>query len=300
MEDRMLKFTARPVMILMICVTAVVSAPAQFHIVAIGSGYTSANGVNDKGQFVGTQSNFGSPPLGFAITTGDGLLIVPVSVMLTQVGATVVTANGINNLGAIVGNYTDIFGSHGFLQSNAATFPIAIDFPGASQTVATGVNDLGQIVGYYITGSTFNGFEDVGGTLTALAPPGATFTQIFGINNAGQISGTYGGGDCSGICGFVYRAGTFTQIQAPGAISTNVYGISNAGVVVGQYTTNSETHGFAYSGGVFTNVDAPECDEGTTIVMGANRSGELVGNCTKTVPNTFGGAITMGFIVKLH
>ena len=297
----MLKFAAHLVTALTLVVATIVPATAaKFHIVAIGSGYTSVNGVNDKGQFVGTQQNFGQPSLGFAFTNGSGLLIVPVNVLLSQIGATTMAANGTNNLGAIVGNYTDVFGSHGFAQSSAATltFPVTIDFPGANQTVATGINDLNQIVGYYVTGSTFSGFQDVGGTLTTFGPPGASFTQILGINNAGQISGTYSGGDCPWICGFLYQGGTFTQIVAPGAISTNVYGISNSGLVMGQYTTNSAIHGFTYSSGVFTNVDVPECDEGTTIVVGANSSGELVGNCTKTVPNTFGGTITVGFIME--
>jgi uncharacterized membrane protein len=275
-----------------------VPARAQFHIVGIGSGATSVNGVNDNGQLVGTQSNMGNQPeMGFAFLGGEQLLI-PVSILLTQTGASNMEANGINNPGAIVGDYTDIFGTHGFMQPKTTVFPTTINFSGASQTIATGINDTGVIVGYYITGSTYNGFEDIGGTLTTLNPPGATFTQVGGINNAGQIVGTYDSSDCSS-CGFLYQSGTFTQIVAPGAISTSVYGISNAGVLVGQYTTASfATHSFSDADGVFTDVDAPFCDPGTTTVQGANSSGELVGYCMKTVPDTLGGTIYLGFTMK--
>jgi hypothetical protein len=296
----MRKLTAHLAMTVMALALTVVPARGQFHVVGVGSGFTSVNGVNDNGLFVGSQANLGNQPvLGFSFTGGSGLSMVPVSILLTQTGASNVAANGVNNQRAVVGNYTDIFGSHGFMQPNPATFPTTIDFPGASQTIASAINDSGEIVGYYITGSTFNGFQDIGGTLTTLGPPSATSTQIFGINNAGQITGTYSGGDCSaGSCGFIYQSGTFTQITAPGAISTSVFGISNSGVVVGQYSTSLATHGFSDSGGVFTNVDAPFCDPGTTVVMAANLSGELVGNCTKTVPDTLGGTIVLGFVFK--
>jgi hypothetical protein len=299
----MRKFTILSMLTSALIALSTTRALAQYTTISIGSGFTSANGVNDTGQVVGTQSNLGNQPeLGFQIGTNLPALgafggLLPVGITLTQTGVSNVTANGINNVHRIVGNYTDIFGSHGFVDLNEVY--TTIDFPGATETVATGINDSGQIVGYYITGSTFNGFQDIGGSLTTLGPPGATFTEIFGINNTGQISGTYSGGDCSGTCGFIYQGGTFTQITAPGAIVTNVYGISNTGVVVGQYTTASfETHGFSDSAGVFTNIDVPNADSGTTIVMGVNSSGELVGNYTETVPGTLGGSMVLGFRKK--
>jgi uncharacterized membrane protein len=294
----MRRFTSHLVITLTVLALTAVPAVAQFHIVGIGSGFTTVNGVNDKGQIVGTQANAGNQPeMGFALLGGEQS-IIPVSILLTQTGSSNVAANGINNSGAIVGNYTDIFGSHGFMQPNASTFPTTFDFSGASTTIATGINDSGEIVGYYITGSNFSGFQDVGGTLTALNPPGATFTQLGGINNAGQIVGTYNSSECSS-CGFLYQGGTFTQVMAPGSISTSVYGISNSGVLVGQYTSSGfAVHGFTDAGGVFTDVDAPFCDPGTTVVQGANTSSELVGYCIKTVPGTLGGQITVGFTMK--
>lgn len=277
--------------------TALAAAPArgQYTTIGIGSGFTTVNGVNDAGAMVGTQGNLGNQPeIGFVRT---GPEILPVSVFLTQTGASNVTANGINKLGQIVGNYTDEFGSHGYMQSNITTYT-TIDFPGAEGTVATAINDSGEIVGYYLEDSKYNGFVDIGGSLSALNPPGATYTQIYGINNAGQISGTYGGGDCPqrDYCGFVYQGGKFTRIMAPGAFDTDVYGVSNSGIVVGQYFTETGvSHGFMESGGVFTNVDVPG-SMGTTVVIDANSSGVLVGNYTITVPGTFGGTITLGFI----
>jgi hypothetical protein len=222
----------------------------------------------------------------------------PVGIFLTQIGASNVTANGINSAGQVVGNYIDAYGSHGYVELNQELYK-TIDFPGANATVATAINDSGVTVGYYVTGMTFHGFTAVPGTLTTLDYPGSTFTKIFGINNAGQISGTYSGGDCSdGYCGFVYLRGAFTKITAPGASLTFVYGISNAGVVVGQYYTQSEIHGFTETDGVFTDIDVPDACFGTTIVMDANSSGTLVGQDAITVPATFGGSITLGFVRK--
>jgi uncharacterized membrane protein len=277
---------------------AVSPALAQYNTIGLGTRSTAVTGVNDSGEIVGTQNSIGT-------FDDEAFMVKPksfpflVGVLLSQSGTTSVDANGINGKGTIVGHETDHFGTHGYVRSLKETYK-TIDYPGAEFTVATAINDSDTIVGYYLVGGVYHGFQDVGGTLTTLDEPGSSFTQIFGINNAGQISGLYSGGDCTIVtCGFVYQNGTFSKIVAPGSISTAVYGISNAGVVVGSYGLGSGVaHGFSESGGVFTDVDVPSADVGTTVVLGANASGELVGYYTKTVPNTLGGSIILGFVKK--
>jgi hypothetical protein len=278
---------------------AVAASPAagQYSTVGMGTRTTVVSGVNDSGEIVGTSNNIGTfDDVGYLIAQGG--LPLPAGIFLTQVGASSVDANGVNSSGKIVGSYTQSSRTHGYLRKGE-TYK-TLDYPGAVGTIANGVNDSDTIVGYYFDGTTYHGFQDVSGTFTTIDEPGATYTQIFGINNAGQISGLYSGGNCEIVtCGFVYQGGTFTQVVAPGSIYTAVYGISNAGVVVGAYQNGGSLgHGFKESGGIFTDVDVPIADTGTTVVMGANASGKLVGYYTKTIPGTFGGGILLGFVKK--
>jgi uncharacterized membrane protein len=283
------------------CVLAALAgtpALGQYMTIGLGTRTTVVTGVNDSGEIAGTQNSVGTFDDEAFLVKQNSLPLL-VGIFLTQSGTTSVDANGINSAGKIVGHETDHFGTHGYLRALNETYK-TIDYPGAEFTVATGINDSDTIVGYYLVDGIYHGFQDVGGTLTTIDEPGASFTQIFGINNAGQISGSYSGGDCAIVtCGFLYQNGTFTKIVAPGSISTAVYGVSNSGMVVGSYAMgNGAAHGFSESGGVFADVDVPTADVGTTVVLGANASGELVGYYTKTVPNTLGGTIILGFVRK--
>jgi probable HAF family extracellular repeat protein len=204
------------------------------------TGGTSANGINNTGQIVGSYSVATVSPLthqgyGFLYNRQDG-------------------------------TYTTLEDPHTFHGGVA---------PGTS---AQGINDLGQVVGYYAglyngVGGT-HGFLYTGGTYSTLDAPGATRTQAYGINNAGQISGSYSDGTTNH--GFLYNGTTYTTLDVPGADQTSAYGINNAGQVVGSYYSDaSGGHGFLYSGGTYTNIDYPSATG--TQPLGINDLGHIVG-----------------------
>jgi uncharacterized membrane protein len=122
---------------------------------------TSATGINDTGQIVGT---FFGGTHGYLLSGGTFTTIdVP--------GASFTSARGINGPGQIVGAFQDATGFHGYLLSGG-TFT-TIDVPGASSTEANGINDTGQIIGTYSDAAGTHGYLLSGGTFTTIDVPGA-------------------------------------------------------------------------------------------------------------------------------
>jgi hypothetical protein len=112
---------------------------------------------------------------------------------------------------------------------------------------ATGVNDGGWIVGFYQpTSTTFNGFLDESGVISAITAPfaGTTSTQALGVNDLGWIVGDYTLAD-GDMFGFLDRGGVFTTIDPFGSTAVTANGINDLGQVVGFYTdANGNTIGF--------------------------------------------------------
>ena len=96
-----------------------------------GSTYTTADGINNSGQIVGSYQSAGVLH-GYLLSGG-----VFTTIDLSQ------GALGINDSGQIVGRS----GADGFLLSGGIFS--TIDFPGSTVTVDVGINNSGQIVGIY-------------------------------------------------------------------------------------------------------------------------------------------------------
>jgi probable HAF family extracellular repeat protein len=198
---------------------------------------TSAHGINNSGQVVGTYSDSEFPYYHGFLYAGGTFSIIEAHVRPPFGGAAPRTsANGINDAGHIVGSvsFSDRFSQNtvvkGFLDV-AGTFS-EIKVPDAFQVSASGINNAGQIVGTWEdSGGRDHGFLDVAGTFSTIDVPGALSTQAFGINNAGQIVGEYFDGRT--VHGFLYAGGTFSTIDVPGALSTEAFGINDAGHIVG-------------------------------------------------------------------
>src|SRR5437879_3679497 len=138
-----LDFGVLTVAVLVLGVLATTTSPALASTVTTidvpGAGGTSANGINGRGQIVGTYYA-GGIEHGFLLDSGTFTTIdVP--------GARYTRLNGINGRGQIVGYYFGDEPGHGFLL-DSGTFT-TIDFPGAGATKPFGINDRGQIVGEY-------------------------------------------------------------------------------------------------------------------------------------------------------
>lgn len=213
-----------------------------------GATSIAAQGINDKGQIVGTFFSQTDGNQGFIYSAGTFTpIIVP--------GVTT-DAYSINNAGVVVG--TNFIYENG----NLSTFGAPGNF-----SLLTGINNEGQIVG------ETNGIPYLysGGTSTQLN----AFSQALGINDAGQIVGWTGHS-----LGLLDTGGVLTTFQVPGGVGTVAYDINDHGVIVGDYydcLSGCPERGFVLSNGVFTTVDAPGAGPGGTGVEGINNKGDIVG-----------------------
>src|SRR5258708_2526135 len=262
---------------------------------ALGASYTSASGINDARQTVGTSLDPSSLSHGFLLSGGTFTTIgVPSPYVCYPPCPTFETqASGINTAGQIVGAFDIaywIFGDyllHGFLLSGGKY--TTIDVPGAFATQASGINDSSQIVGTFvdppyltddwvsISGAS-HGFLLSGGAFTTIEAGGAFESGASGINAARQIVGWFS--DAIGTHGFLLAHGAFITIGAPGATagSTKAYGINATGQIVGSFLDTTGWHGFLLADGTFTTIDIPGATAGTTNAYGINATGQIVGS----------------------
>ncbi len=261
-----------------------------------GSSSSSANGINDLGQIVGSYQA-GPVQHGYLLSGGQYTTLDDPNATGPQLPGTNATA--INNLGDVAGGYFDNnFVSHGFLFSHGAY--VTLDDPNAGTagllqgvfpgqgTIASGINDFGQIVGTYTDANNVShGFLYNHGTFTTLDDPAAGTngigTLVGGINDLGQIVGGYFDAN-NQLHGFLYSNGRFTTLDNPAASTdggTVLENINNFGQTVGVFfDANFASHAFLYSGGRFTSLDNPNAGTGDaqgTFANGINDFGVIVG-----------------------
>ena len=229
---------------------------------------TSAVGINDRGQIVGSYSDGAGNNHAFLMDHSTFTTIAFPGAVCTQ-------AIGINARGQIVGGYAEKSCNpfagmvpHGFFMDDGNLSTIDV-------TRARGINNRGQIVGE----AGANCFLLDRGTFITIAVPGANFTFCSGINDRRQIVG--GCFDSTGIHGFLLDNGTFTTIDVPGATLTTPNGINDRGQIVGGYNApdssgNQHGHGFLLDDGTFTTIDVPGSPY--TNAEGINNQGEIVGS----------------------
>jgi len=211
----------------MLAAAALANATAYTFTTIDGPGafFTTASGINDARQIVGTFRDSTGSIFGF-LDTGGSFTIVDVS------GGRNTQPFGINNAGQIVGQFEDSTAIHGFLDSGG-TFT-TLDPPGSLFTVASGINDAGQIVGHFQSGIfSGGGFLYSGGTFTTFSVPGAVnavgfdSTEPFGINNAGQIVGQFA--DSTAIHGFL--ATPVALVAEPSSLALLGVGVIGLGIL---------------------------------------------------------------------
>jgi probable HAF family extracellular repeat protein len=162
-----------------------------------GSVYTTANGVNNRGQVVGEHLDAVGTIHGYLWDKGRFTTIdVP------DAAGTSIT--DINDRGQVIGLYADASGMlHAFFRDEHDGIT-AIDTAGVRYTIPFGINNRGQIVGFaasdlpIVAGVTVYGFllaEGVKGPFTRIDFPGAPGTFATDINDHGQIVGIYANPD---------------------------------------------------------------------------------------------------------
>ena len=114
-----------------------------------GAVVTEANGINDRGNIVGTyrQARFGTPIHGFVFMDGE-------FTTLDFPGARDTFPSRINDRKVVVGTYDASDGEHGFSWANGK-FTTINEPDGPSQTFINGLNNLNQITGGFANSSIF-------------------------------------------------------------------------------------------------------------------------------------------------
>jgi uncharacterized membrane protein len=266
----------------------VLAASYQFTtIVPPGSAVTSAQGINNVGDVIGSTETSGGIESGYVRHHGKYFFLnVP--------GATDTDGNGINNTGDVVGTwdvYTPTTGvNHGYVGSEDEFIllpdpPNQDGFPDFSA-----INDKDVVVGNLFPqpSTTNNGnrgfvFED--GTYTIL-DCSKDQTEANGINNDGDIVG-----ECTDFLpayhehGFLLDDGKYYLIDYPGATDTVAYSINEHGTIAGTYTDSSGVdHGFVLKDfpekPKWQTVDAPGAQD--TKVAAINENDTLAGTVTNS------------------
>lgn len=156
-----------------------------------GALWTMAQGVNNRGQVVGTfRDGASGQHRGYrwdATTRQFTLVVVPFA------GVELTELTGINNQDdpEIVGSYLDATGWHGLHIVDGTFAPF--DVPGADATFIADINDRGDFVGDYLQGGTSYGFVYRQGEIHTLTFPdiAADAVEVGGMNNRGHIVGRY-------------------------------------------------------------------------------------------------------------
>jgi probable HAF family extracellular repeat protein len=145
------------------------------------------------------------------------------------------------------------------------TYNVA-DFSAFGQFYAAGINDQGEIVGSFTVNYSGIGYIINGADLTTfgLASEPPTGFVDGAVNNSGQFVGTMFTANQIGTSGFITE-GTFPGMTIPGFAA---HGINNQGTVVGSGIYQSRT---------ITPLNDPQAAPNTTVAMGINDAGTIVG-----------------------
>ena len=250
-----------------------------------GAASTTANGINDQGEVVGSYFTATGQEYGFIETT-SGFVTISVP------GAASVAARGINDAGAVVGSFTDATGAtHGFLDEGGTI--TTVDVPGAVGTMPQAINDSGEIVGSFLApksatdsaaaGPATDAFADIGGMFTTLAvgtndgAKGIVQYEATGVDGAGKVVGTAQYAPAALPEAWTWVGGTLETLAAPaGSFGAGATGIDNNGTIVGWYGAPGEATipggaAFVDAGGTLTLASLPG------VAGGINDSGQIVG-----------------------
>jgi uncharacterized membrane protein len=242
-----------------------------------GAVFTSASGINPRGDIVGSYTDGTGRAHGFLLRDGEFTAIDFRDAAGTVVAGT--DARGIGPSGEIVGTYSvagePAVNVHGYLLTKQGEF-VAVNYPGHTNTVVQRIlpdgtilgcrhdnDNMGSMKGVVITRS---GSEEIG--LFASMTNGATPDHR-------RIVGFYRNMAANRNEGFLIDDGDFTPLVVPGSTGTSAWDMNPAGEIVGVYT-KAGVHGFVLRDEVYVPVDFPGAT--ATRAFGINARGDVVGS----------------------
>jgi probable HAF family extracellular repeat protein len=173
---------------------------------------------------------------------------------------------------------------------------------GGSKTVPMAVNSLGQVVGLsYLAGDEVkHACLYYSGAVTDLGTLGGRNSSAYLINDHGDAAGTsYIAGDQFQHA-FVYQNGPMRDLGTLGGNSSYAFAMNNSGRVVGtSFTSDGYSHAFLWDDGLMTDLRVLGNSSVSSVAVGINSSGQIVGNCYSenvqpVTTEVFGGVVIDG------
>lgn len=254
-----------------------VYAVAQYDIIdlgTLGGTISSAFGINDAGQVVGTSTLPGDTESHAVLFDGSDLLD------LGTLGGTGAAGFDINIKGQIVGT-SSLPGNqvrHAFLHDGSAV--IDLGTLGGENSYAYAINDYGQVVGFsYLKDFSGRGFLYDGATMIDLSTLGAT-GYAYDINNDGHIVGQGPQNHA-----FLFDGTAMTDLGTLGGTKSIATAINDNGWVVGLSDSYDGIydidHAFLYDGSAMIDLATPNGDNlGISLANDINNSRQIVGKST--------------------
>jgi len=246
----------------------------------LGGSNSSASGVNDYGQVVGTATTVYGVSRAFGYSAG-------VMYDLGTLGGDYSSASAINDHGQVVGTATTSSGaSHAFLFANGVMTDLGT--LGGNSSSASAINNNGRIVGTStISYGVQRAFLFANGVMYDLGTLGGDYSTATAINDNNVIVGTSGStnppnpdnGDDYGFIFLNGRMQNLATLGGPGDLYVFPISISNSGQIAGTYTISYGEIGFAsfiYSGGTTGYLGSGISE--SLLARGINDAGQVVGS----------------------
>ncbi len=250
-----------------------------------GAAATTAFGINERGEVVGSYRDSSNRTHGF-VRVGELLRSIDYP------GAAFTDARGISPAGEVVGAYRlpgePPVNFHGYLLTRGGEFR-RIDFPDHTNTIPQRIGRDGTILGCYhdadtmdtmhgivIADDVFTGFEMPASMHNGATPNGKTIVGLYTEMGTGRGRA------------YLLDRGDFVPFDFPGSVFTAGWDINPARRAVGVYQdAGGRFHGFVVDRHWnFDTIDYPSATG--TRVFGINSRGELVGNYVDAANKTHG------------
>ncbi|TVQ32684.1 MAG: hypothetical protein EA376_04785 [Phycisphaeraceae bacterium] len=216
--------------------------------------WTTASGINDFGQIVGSGQVDGPNEFQAYIWqagTGSPTDSVP---QISDVGAGFYAGHKINNSGQITGfhdsNIEPWIPWRGFTYDGTESVSLPVLGDDGSFSEAWGINDAGKITGYSDTNLFFDtrAFLYDGDTMINLGTLGGNFSSGFAVNNLDWVVGD-SSNDAGDLRAFLWRDGVMMDLNDyvdpdSGWVLQRARDVSDTGWVVGLGQLNGEPRGF--------------------------------------------------------
>lgn len=256
-----------------------------------GSLLTSANGINDAGDVVGSFWHTQIPGQfsftdAFLLRNGE-FTTIEFSHSPGEKPDTTEAAWDINNSGTVVGTFRPGRGITGGFQYQDANGSFAIiSAPEFEVHSAFGINDHGTIVGdFFLPQENLQGTYFLReGVFTRFAVPDARDTSVYGINNAEEVVGQYT--DAQSVRHSFFSRGALIEEIARDNAEVVAYDLNDRGEIVGSTSTEEGQRGFVLRHGKYTLIHYPGA--AATQALGINNHGVIVGEYRDTNGTTHG------------